>query len=218
MARTGTISSESNASEIPETVEIASIVRDMQVRAKGTNRQVVQDYARAMAAEKPAKFPPIVLYRERGTLLLSDGAHRIEATLLNGGTTIEAIVRTGSRRDCLRHAVSSAGEFGLRFSTADKRRAIELMLKAFPKMKAAEVARAIGVDEKTVSATKRRIEAAPEIPANVGPVDSDAKIVSKLTTQIDRAIGMWPDTRHDALRALLARWSEAMASTIEAAE
>jgi hypothetical protein len=205
-----------------ETIEIASIKRDLVVRKKGTSAAVVADYARAMAeADNPAELmPPIVVFedprRGGGVRRLSDGAHRIEAALANGFTTIRAEIRKGDRKAALEHAVSSGSKFGLRFSTLDKRHACELMLKAFPDLDHATLGRMIGVDGKTVTATQKRLSKPTEIPSNDGPNDADTAIASKLEKQIERLIAQWPDTRHDALRALLTRWSTAIAESTAA--
>jgi hypothetical protein len=171
-----------------ETIEIASITRDVVVRAKGTNRVTVAEYQRAMA--DGATFPPIVVYRDRsGVLHLSDGAHRLEATERNGGTTITAEIREGNKKDCLTHAVGSARSHGLRFSTADKRRAIELMLAAFPKMSNLKLSQLLGVDDKTVAATKARL-ASSEIPTPADPIEKPLarfRALLDLVSEPDRA-------------------------------
>jgi hypothetical protein len=138
-----------------ETVEISSITRDVVVRAKGTNKVTVAEYAQAM--REGAIFPPVVLYKDRTTLRLAEGAHRIEAALAIGLTTITAEIRSGGIKPCIEHAVSSGRDFGLRFSTRDKRFQIELMLGNFPKWSDRKIAEALGVDHKTVAATKRRL-------------------------------------------------------------
>jgi hypothetical protein len=48
--------------------------------------------------------------------------------------------------------------------------------------------------------------------------ETDDKIASKLASQVERVIAMWPDTQHDALRALLVRLTEAMTTAVVAAE
>lgn len=139
----------------PESVEISTITRDVMVRANGTDRATVAAYAQAM--RDGAIFPPVILYRDRQTLRLSEGAHRIEAALAIGLTTIDAEIRQGGRKECIAHAVSTGRDFGLRFGTRDKRHQIELMLGNFPKWSDRKIAEALGIDHKTVAATKRRL-------------------------------------------------------------
>lgn len=145
-----------------ETIEIASIVRDVQVRAKGTNREAVADYARDMEAGDV--FPPVVLFRDKhGALHLADGAHRVDAALRIGAKTITAEIREGSKKDCLLYAVGSGRRHAVRFTNADKRRAVELMLAAYPNPKTMsdrKIADMIGVDHKTVGAARARLRPA----------------------------------------------------------
>jgi hypothetical protein len=161
------------AAPVIEEIEIASITRDVVVRAKGTNRVTVSEYAAAMLANGIDSFPPIICYRDsRNVTRLSEGAHRLEAALATGATTIRAEVRSGGRKECLAHAVSTGRDFGLRFSTRDKRHQCELMLGNFPKWSDRKIAEALGIDHKTVAATKRRLaEPAPE-PGEIPQGDS----------------------------------------------
>lgn len=155
-----------------EQIEIASIVRDVVVRAKGTDRDTVAAYAQAM--RDGAVFPPVILYREarNGTVLrLAEGAHRVEAALAIGLTTIAAEVRTGDRKACIVHGISTGRDFGLRFSTRDKRHQTELMLGNFPKWSDRKIAEALGIDHKTVAATKRRLAEATAEPGEIPQPD-----------------------------------------------
>ncbi len=200
-------------------VEISAITRDVVVRAKGTNRETVEAYALEMA--NGAEFPPIVCYRDaKGTLHLSDGAHRIEAVTHNGGTTIRAEIRQGSKKDCLTHAVGSARSFGLRFTTADKRRAIEMMLAAFPKMSNLKLSQLIGVDDKTVAATRERLAkaaAGSEIPTreddagltNPSELNPSDAVVARLAKQLEGVLKKWPaERRAELTERLLAAVTE----------
>lgn len=152
-----------------ETVEISSITRDVVVRAKGVNRVTVAEYAQAM--REGANFPPVVLYKDRTTIRLSEGAHRIEAALAIGMTTISAEIRVGGRKECISHAVSTGRDYGLRFSTRDKRHQTELMLGNFPKWSDRKIAEALGIDHKTVAATKRRLAEATAEPGEIPQAD-----------------------------------------------
>lgn len=131
-----------------ETLEIASINRDVQIRIK-TDRGTVEDYQRALASG--AVFPPVVVFRDKktGTLYLSDGNHRLESRVLNGDTTIEAIVHEGGKAKALAHGLGSSKGHGLRFSNADKRKAVELALKdsKLSKLKDQAIADLIGVSQ-----------------------------------------------------------------------
>lgn len=133
---------------VVETLEISAIDRTVQIRIK-TDRGTVEDYQRSLA--NGAVFPPVTVFRckKTGTLYLSDGNHRLESRLLNGDTTIEAIVHEGGKAAALGHGLGSSKGHGLRFSNADKRKAVELALKdsKLKKLKDQELADLIGVSQ-----------------------------------------------------------------------
>lgn len=188
-----TLSIQSADERVIETIDIACITRDVVVRARGTDRATVAAYAQAM--RDGAVFPAIVVYRDRTATRLSEGAHRVEAALAIGMTTITAEIRQGGRKECIAHAVSTGRDFGLRFSTRDKRHQIELMLGNFPKWSDRKIAEALGVDHKTVAATKRRLaEPAPE--AGEIPQPEDGKKPAPSLDATDKALAKF--------RALLA--------------
>jgi hypothetical protein len=137
-----------------ETLEIQSIDRSVQVRIK-TDRATVEDYARALLADPPATFPPVICFRDRktGNVYLADGNHRLESRLKNGETAIEADVREGGKREALAYALGSSKGHGLRFSNADKRKAVALALtdSKLKKLSDNSIAGLIGVSQPFVS-------------------------------------------------------------------
>jgi hypothetical protein len=223
-----------------EVVEIASIKRpeDLQVRQKGTDKSTVADYARAMAAirdskdedsPKPRPFPPVICYRTKkgGPLLLADGAHRLEARELIGETTIEAEIRIGSKRDALEAALESAKQFGLRFSNADKRRAVILLLKD-PKFGNADnfsdhdLAAKVGVSQPFVSKVRKEQSAPKPItvisedtaPASSEPItvisDPPIERFRKLLAEVPAAdLAAFQDQVLEALTAAASNQGEA---------
>jgi hypothetical protein len=203
-----------------ETLEIASIDRTVQVRVK-TDRGTVEDYARAMAADPPASFPPVVVFRckKTGALYLSDGNHRLEARSLNGETTIDAIVHEGGRREALAHAVGSSKGHGLRFSNADKNRAVSLALKdsKLKKLSDNQLASMIGVSQPFVSKLRASlitvIRPEPEADAEQAtPVpeltDPEAALVVLLLKKCERIVSQCPESKREefskSVAALLA--------------
>jgi len=113
-------------------------------------------------------------------------------------------VRDGSKREALLHAAGADQAVGLRRSSADKRRAVRLLLAAYPKWSNRKVGEACGVDDKTVAAVKRSLEPSAEIPhpetepTEPGPPASDA-LVSRLAKALDRVIQEWPAERRAEL-------------------
>lgn len=137
---------------VVETLEISAIDRTVQIRIK-TDRGTVEDYQRALASG--AVFPPVVVFRDKktGTLYLSDGNHRLDSRILNGDTTIEAIVHEGGKAQALAHGLGSSKGHGLRFSNADKRKAVGLALKdsKLKKLSDNQLSALIGVSQPFVS-------------------------------------------------------------------
>lgn len=137
---------------------------ELQCRTKGVSRSVAAEYAALI--EAGTDFPPVVVFLDnKGVHWLADGFHRVEAHSLAKRTEVAADVRQGSRKDALLFAAGANASHGLRRTTADKRRAIELVLGNFPKLSDRKIGEAVGVDHKTVSATRARL--APAEPGEI---------------------------------------------------
>ena len=106
-------------------IEISKLIMELQTRAKN-NDEVIQEYAEQM--KDGVTFPNVTVFREKktGITYLVDGFHRTEATVLNGGKTIEADIIYGDRAAALTYALKANAEHGLRRSNADKRHALEM--------------------------------------------------------------------------------------------
>lgn len=184
-----------------EVVEIASINRDVQVRVK-TDRSTVEAYALAMKCDN-AVFPPITVFKIKDVLHLADGAHRLEARLKLGETTIQAEVREGgSKRDVLAYAVTSAKAFGLRFSNADKRKAATLLLtdSSYKKKSDHFLADMLGVSQPFISKIRAQlitvITPSEHSAAETGAVvDAETVIVTKLLAKVSKLAAQVPESK-----------------------
>jgi uncharacterized ParB-like nuclease family protein len=129
-----------------QTVPIQSLRRDggTQIRA-ALDEATVAAYAEATAAG--VKLPPVRVWDDGKTLWLSDGFHRVEASLRVGQKTVEVDRHVGGQRHALLDAVGANATHGLPRSNADKRRAIEALL----------------ADPEWVQWTDRRIAAAAHV-------------------------------------------------------
>ena len=118
---------------------------------------VVREYADDMAAG--TVFPPVVVYHDGTNYWLGDGFHRVEAARKLERETIDADVRDGGARQAILHGIGSNASHGLRRTQADKRRAIERLLRdeEWSKWSNRKIAKAAGVDHKTVEKVRREL-------------------------------------------------------------
>jgi hypothetical protein len=119
--------------------------------------ETVNDYANDML--NGVVFPPVVVFHDGNDYWLGDGFHRVDAARKIGRETIVAEIRKGSARDAILHGVGSNASHGLRRTQADKRRAVERLLKdpewaRWSDRKIAEIAK---VDHKTVGTIRREL-------------------------------------------------------------
>jgi hypothetical protein len=117
--------------------------------------ETVNDYANDFL--NGAVFPPIIVFDDGRDYWLGDGFHRAEAARKISRETIVAEIRQGSARDAILHGIGSNAAHGLRRTQADKRQAVERLLKdpewaRWSDRKIAEVAK---VDHKTVGTIRR---------------------------------------------------------------
>lgn len=148
---------ETNTAIKTELVSIASLERppELVCRARGVDAKVIEDYSEALAGG--ASFPPITIFREEDRLWVGDGHHRLGAHEKLGRTEILAEIRPGTRLDALAHAAGANSQHGLRRTNADKRRAIELVLHAYPAWADARVASTCCVSDKTVAGVRAKL-------------------------------------------------------------
>lgn len=98
-----------------------------QVRAS-LNDLTVAEYAEAMA-DPDTVFPPVIVYHDGTDYWLADGFHRVAAWKQIGRSEVPAEIRPGTRRDAILHACAANSAHGLRRTNADKRRAVETLLR-----------------------------------------------------------------------------------------
>ncbi len=140
---------------VPQSIAISDIQdggAQMRVEMKP---DVVRDYADDMAAG--ATFPPVVVYHDGTGYWLGDGFHRVEAARKLERETIDAEVLDGGERDAILHGIGSNASHGLRRTQADKRRAVERLLRdeEWSKWSNRKIAEAAKVDHKTVANVRR---------------------------------------------------------------
>ena len=111
---------------------------------------VVLEYSQAM--QEGAAFPPVTVFYDGSEYWLADGFHRLNAAMQLEQVTIEVDVRQGTRRDAVLYSVGANSQHGLRRINADKRRAVETLLRdeEWARWNNSEIARRCAVDEGTV--------------------------------------------------------------------
>lgn len=88
---------------------------------------VVGEYAEDIKAG--ATFPPLVVFYDEKTYWLSEGFHRYHAYQQAEITHVRVVIKTGGLREAILQSLGSNADHGKRRTNADKRRAVEMMLK-----------------------------------------------------------------------------------------
>lgn len=145
-------------------IPVASIRTDggTQMRA-ALDDDTVFEYTQAMAAANGwGTFPAVVAYYDGSAYWLGDGFHRVQAyrdafPAENDGIPCE--VRSGTRRDAILHAAGANADHGLRRTQADKRRAVETLLRdeEWAAWSDNEIARRCNVSPSTVGTVRKSL-------------------------------------------------------------
>ncbi len=114
----------------------------------------VTDYAAAIRSG--ADFPSVVVFFDGKHYWLADGFHRYHAHKHAGAIEINADVRNGTKRDAVLFSVGANAVHGLRRSNADKRKAVETLLrdKEWSQWSDREIAKACGVTHPFVASIR----------------------------------------------------------------
>ena len=115
---------------------------------------LVAEYAELM--RDGVIFPPLTVLNDGSTHWLSEGFHRIAAYREAGILIIPCIVKPGGLREAILLSVGSNANHGKRRSNADKRRAVELLLKdeCWASWSDSAIAKQCAVDHKTVASVR----------------------------------------------------------------
>lgn len=111
-----------------EQVALHDIRTDGGTQARAAlNDETVAEYAANIEANDA--MPPVVVFYDGAAYWLADGFHRVAARAKVGRLTVKAEVRQGTRRDAVLYACGANATHGLRRTNADKRRAVETLLR-----------------------------------------------------------------------------------------
>lgn len=131
--------------------------QDLQSRAS-MNMEHVEDLVEALQDGKQFKEMPVVFHQDN-VYWLADGFHRLYAYQKVGVETAEFDVRQGGFRDAKLYSIQSNTLHGLKRSNADKRRAVEMLLKdeEWSQRSANWIAETAGVSHPTVLNVKDQL-------------------------------------------------------------
>lgn len=129
---------------------------------------LVTEYADDMLAGD--KFPAVIVYFDGTCYWLADGFHRIRAASGIGWKSIDAEIRLGTLRDAVLFSVGVNGKHGKRRTNADKRSAVEKLLKdaEWCVWSDREIARKCGVGHALVSTIRSSVTGFSSSEGNVG--------------------------------------------------
>ena len=188
-------------------VEVGDLVLTDSPRLSGVSLEHVEALA---AAENP--LPPIVVHR--ATLRVIDGAHRLQAAIRCGRTTIPVRFFDGDESEAFVLAVRLNVAHGLPLALADRKRAAERIIGSHPQWSDRRVATATGTSPVTVAEVRRRVVGEASATGSrigqdgrVRPLDGSAgrRLAGQLMTenpglslrQVARAAGISPETARD---------------------
>jgi hypothetical protein len=121
------------------------------------NQDVVSEYAEMIRSG--VGMPPVDVFHDGANYWLADGFHRFFAYRHADEMDIPATVHDGTVRDAILFSVGANAGHGLRRTNADKRKAVETLLKddEWAKWSDREIARACGVGAPLVADVRRSI-------------------------------------------------------------
>jgi hypothetical protein len=159
-------------------VEISSISTNSgtQTRAE-ISEATVAEYAEAMIGGD--RFPPVVVFRDGGKLILADGFHRIRAAKQAGFQKIAADIRAGDRMDALRYSLSCNHKHGLRRTNEDKRYGVTVALLEFAHLSDRMIAGMCGVSVTFVGNVRHQLSTMDSSQKRVGKDGKARKLPAK---------------------------------------
>lgn len=167
---------------------------DRQCR-RGLVREVVEEYSERMA--EGIVFPPIIGYGTEENAFVADGWHRVQAAKQIGLTEIAVDLRPGGVKDALVAALGANQVHGLRRTSADKRRAVELAIQHFAKRSNRAIAEMCGVSDMLVGTIRPKPQVQESCTSKVEGQDGKqypVKVKSKAPVPANDAIPA--DTTH----------------------
>lgn len=137
--------------------------------------EVMEDYAEQMRAG--VEFPAVIVFFDGTDYWLADGFHRIGAwRQVRPNEPIEADVLQGTQSEAQWYSYGVNKSHGLRRTREDRVRAIKAALRHPEGAKRSDndIARHVGVSDKTVAKYRAEMESTSEIPKSSGRADEQS--------------------------------------------
>lgn len=160
------------------------------------NQETVAEYAQAFMAG--AEFPPVVVVFDGASYWLADGFHRYFGARDAGESAIAVQVINGTQRDAVLYSLKANATHGLRRTNADKRKAVETLLKdaEWAKWSNREIARAADVSESLVRHLRENADATA-----TRTVERNGKTYTQNTANIGKKQAVESDATPDVATA-----------------
>ena len=169
-----------------ETLALEKLVTNAgtQVRSE-ISEYIVAEYIEALG--EGTRFPPVVVFRSKGAVVLADGFHRVRAYQQAGRSEIEADVYQGGQDDALWFALGANRAHGQRLSGDDKRRAIEIAYKAWPDLSQVRIAAQVGCNQSYVGKVRAQLNPRIKLPDRVVGRDGRERPATRPSSSRKRA-------------------------------
>ena len=121
--------------------------------------EAIEHYAGIMRKNRDL-LPPIMVFKDaEERFWIGDGFHRIDAAKALGWTEIKAEIRSGNRLTAFKHSLLANNTHGVRRTSADKRRSIELVFaeKTLRNLSSRAIADLCGVGNQLVGEVRKEL-------------------------------------------------------------
>ena len=158
---------------------------------------IVEEYAHVFLTSPRFPLPPVVVFYDGKEYWLADGFHRLAAAKLAAKADLRVDVVQGTQREAILYSVGANAKHGLRRTNADKRRAVETLLRDEEWSKKSDrwIAEKCGVDHRFVGNARVTTGDGPQLQERTG---QDGK-TRKLPTKREPAPETPPAEPHPAL-------------------
>jgi hypothetical protein len=159
----------------PVAIDLIKIDHETQSRAS-TNELVVAEYEEGWRGD--SAFPPVDLFTDGNGYYIGDGVHRVLSAARAERLSVMALVHKGGRHEAAIFACGANKSHGLKRTNADKRHAVEKLLRLEPEWADRRIAEHVGVGEHLVGVVRDQLRESRSCPVDVNPptrVGSDGK-------------------------------------------